>query len=315
MVATTAPLQFSTRAVPAPARATAVRALHERGLLPIEPLPDATPAVELVKWQLPGLSALSARFTDVQQVGRPDAEAGDDLFFGIHLSGTGLVRQGGRETVIGGGHAVAIDPAAGPFAVVRPGSTRVIGLRLPRPSTGTGVPDPGGRWIDPASTPALRLLTSYLRGLLREPAPTAELADAVVDHITALTALALGADPVTTQATRPAVRAARLAAITADIDRHLTDPALSPTTVAERHGISRRHLHRLFELEGRTYSQHVLDRRLRLVHHRLRHPRYSGQSITTVAGGAGFTDLSYFNRTFRRRYGTTPTEVRRGTAT
>jgi AraC-like DNA-binding protein len=268
--------------------------------------------VELVKWQLPGLSALSARFTDVRQVGRPDQEAGDELFFGIHLSGTGLVHQGGRETVIGVGDAVAIDPSAGPFAVLRPGSTRILGLRLPRSSTGACDPEPGGRRVDPAATPALRLLTGYLRGLLREPAPTAELADAVVDHIAALTALALGADPVTAQATRPAVRAARLAAVKSDIDRHLTDPRLSPTAVAERHGISLRHLHRLFELDGKTYSHHVLDRRLQLVHQRLRHPRYSGQSITTLAAGAGFADPSYFNRTFRRRYGTTPTEVRHG---
>lgn len=35
---------------------------------------------------------------------------------------------------------------------------------------------------------------------------------------------------------------------------------------------------------------------------------------TTIAAGAGFADPSYFNRTFRRRFGTTPTEVRRGTA-
>jgi len=31
-----------------------------------------------------------------------------------------------------------------------------------------------------------------------------------------------------------------------------------------------------------------------------------------MCGGAGFGDLSYFNRTFRHRYGITPSDARRG---
>ena len=34
-------------------------------------------------------------------------------------------------------------------------------------------------------------------------------------------------------------------------------------------------------------------------------------SISSVAFDVGFGDLSYFNRTFRRRYGATPSEIRR----
>lgn len=32
--------------------------------------------------------------------------------------------------------------------------------------------------------------------------------------------------------------------------------------------------------------------------------------VRLIAHDAGFGDLSYFNRTFRERYGSTPTEVR-----
>jgi AraC-like DNA-binding protein len=41
-------------------------------------------------------------------------------------------------------------------------------------------------------------------------------------------------------------------------------------------------------------------------------PRYSDRSISAVAYEAGFGDLSYFNRTFRRRYGGTPSDIRHG---
>jgi AraC-like DNA-binding protein len=42
----------------------------------------------------------------------------------------------------------------------------------------------------------------------------------------------------------------------------------------------------------------------------LTNPRLGDRSIASVAFDSGFADLSYFNRTFRRRYSATPTEVR-----
>ena len=307
-----APLRFSTRDVPDSARTRAVRTLRERGLLPIEPLPEAVPTVDLVKWQLPGASLLTARFADVRQIGSPHAAGACGMFFGINLSGLGVARQHGSERLIRGGDAVAFDSDDGPFTVLRPGASRMIGVRLPgravAPDTGRREP-PGPRLIA-APTPALRLLASYLRSLLRDPVPTAALADAVVDHITTLIALSLGATAVAAPEARGSLRAARLRAVEADIGRHLTDPDLTPAAVAARHGISVRYLHRLFEAAGTTYSRFVLDQRLDLVHQRLRNPRFAGHTITTIAADAGFTDPSYFNRTFRRRYGTTPTDVR-----
>jgi len=39
-------------------------------------------------------------------------------------------------------------------------------------------------------------------------------------------------------------------------------------------------------------------------------PRWTSRSIASIAFEAGFGDLSYFNRTFKRCYGLTPSEVR-----
>jgi AraC-like DNA-binding protein len=40
-------------------------------------------------------------------------------------------------------------------------------------------------------------------------------------------------------------------------------------------------------------------------------PRYAGLNISTIAFAVGFGDVSYFNRTFRHRFGATPSELRR----
>jgi AraC-like DNA-binding protein len=39
--------------------------------------------------------------------------------------------------------------------------------------------------------------------------------------------------------------------------------------------------------------------------------RYDRLSITEIAYEAGFSDLSYFNRTFRRAHGATPSDIRK----
>jgi AraC-like DNA-binding protein len=39
-------------------------------------------------------------------------------------------------------------------------------------------------------------------------------------------------------------------------------------------------------------------------------PRCAGCTVSAIAFAAGFSDLSYFNRCFRRRYGASPTELR-----
>jgi AraC-like DNA-binding protein len=49
---------------------------------------------------------------------------------------------------------------------------------------------------------------------------------------------------------------------------------------------------------------------LRRAHRLLNNPRKISQPINAIALACGFGDLSYFNQSFRRRYGTTPTEVR-----
>ena len=226
-----------------------------------------------------------------------------------------MARQQRREVGIGAGDAVVIDPDGGAFTVLRPGPCRLIGLRVPwhAVSSARGAGQPPLRLV-PADTAALQLLTRYLGSILAGPRPSGQLTDAVVAHLTELIELSLltpgsGALPARDRG----VRAARLAAIKADIGRHLTDGSLSATALAARHGITPRYLHKLFEDDAMTYSQYVLEQRLALACRRLRDPRLAGRTVSSIAHDAGFGDLSYFNRTFRRRYGVTPSGAREPT--
>jgi AraC-like DNA-binding protein len=164
----------------------------------------------------------------------------------------------------------------------------------------------------PRQIEGLRLLSKYVEGLTEEPAlNAADFARLVVSQIYDLAALTMGATREASEITKGrGLRAARLRAIKVDIAEHLADPNLSVHAVAGRQRVSPRYMQMLFEQEGTTFSQYVIGQRLVRAHRILSAPRFADRSITAVAFEVGFGDLSYFNRTFRRCYGGTPSEIR-----
>ncbi len=164
----------------------------------------------------------------------------------------------------------------------------------------------------PADTQALRLMLAYLQMLEAEETiadPAAR--HLAVTHVHDLATLLLGATRDARDLIRGrGLRAARLAAIKQDILAHLSRPDFSVTTVAARQGVTPRYVHMLFETEGMTFSEYLIAQRLIRAHRMLSDPRFAGQQIGAIALNVGFNDLSYFNRTFRRRYGATPSDVR-----
>ena len=92
--------------------------------------------------------------------------------------------------------------------------------------------------------------------------------------------------------------------------QNLDRPDLSVVALALRHGCTPRCIQRLFENEGTSFTEHVLTQRLALAHRMLTDPRREGEKISSIALDAGFGDVSYFNRAFRRHYGDTPSGIR-----
>jgi AraC-like DNA-binding protein len=68
----------------------------------------------------------------------------------------------------------------------------------------------------------------------------------------------------------------------------------------------------LFERSDTTFSDFVLEQRLLLAQRLLRNPLHTGRKISEIALMAGFQNVSYFHRAFRRRFGMTPADTRAG---
>jgi AraC-like DNA-binding protein len=158
---------------------------------------------------------------------------------------------------------------------------------------------------------AQQVLVKYLR-ILSRPLTTPVLRYVVLNHIRELITVALvAADDGAAKANRLGVReATRLEAIKADIFENLSSPELTQTTVALRQRVTSRYIRRLFKEEGITFSKFVLRHRLMQAHRMLSDPLCADMRITDIALAVGFSDLSYFDRTFRQQFHATPSKVR-----
>jgi len=104
--------------------------------------------------------------------------------------------------------------------------------------------------------------------------------------------------------------AARLELIQNDIIKNLSDPRLTIAAVAMRQGCHPKQVQRLFAGTGSTFTEFVLEQRLQKARRLLSSPIGGSKKISEIAYDVGFSDLAYFNRTFRSRFGMTPSDCR-----
>ncbi|MET3142419.1 UNVERIFIED_ORG: AraC-like DNA-binding protein [Arthrobacter sp. UYEF2] len=95
------------------------------------------------------------------------------------------------------------------------------------------------------------------------------------------------------------------------IEANLSDPQLSPASIAAAHFISTRHLHNVFHESGTTVASFIRSQRLDGARRDLQDPLHAGKSVGTVAAHWGFLDAAHFSRTFRDAFGVSPSEWRR----
>jgi AraC-like DNA-binding protein len=310
-------MSFSTEAFSERDRKEVFCEIVGRSILKIEadPLPDQPLVADFTFRALPGLGFASARLSPIYCRHVTALADNDDPVLVVASSGGCHVRQEGHDTMIREGQAtLTANGVRGAIESITPGSGVYLNFRLSRDLLTPNIADLSTALARPISenSQALRLLLGYSRILDDMDALSSpELRSAVVTHIHDLAALAIGASVDGVEiARRRGVAAARLHAIKTNIEQRLGDHELSVSTVAARHGVTPRYVHRLFELEGVTFSEFVLARRLDRANRMLRDARFAARTISAIAFECGFADLSYFNRTFRRLYRATPSDIR-----
>jgi AraC-like DNA-binding protein len=262
---------------------------------------------------LPGLGLASSVISACRAPRGPQHISSDDFVLTISLTGGRIVHQRDREAAVGEGEAM-FTTSADPGVVTMAAACRNISLRIPSSILRPTIADLDACLLRaiPRNSPALLLLTGYVGAIQNDDVLMRPvLRDLAVVHIHDLVSLALGASRDAAEiAHGRGVPAARLRAIKSEIMENLGSGNLSIGVVAAWHGITPRYVHMLFESEGTTFSAFVLGHRLARAYRMLGDVRNLTRTIGTIAFECGFNDLSWFNRSFRRHYGATPSDIR-----
>ena len=297
------------------ARGSAVQSLHERGVtwVSFKPMRDQACGIDFTLRKFGDLGLLSGTVQGVRHEHARRDSGDDDFSFHMNVSGVSLVAGARGETMLRDGDAMLLSYSVSrTISRTDPVDHRVI--RVPRAALAPLVRNIDGFVLRaiPRGTGMLSLLKGYVDAVFDDPAVgVPDMRRLVVAHLCDLVAVTLGATrDAGALAELRGVRAARLRAIKADIEVHLAHGDLSPGAVAKRQQVSDSYIRKLFGGEGTSFSEYVLARRLLLAHRILTDRRWAGAGIASIAYDSGFGDLSYFNRAFRRCYGTTPSEVR-----
>lgn len=243
-------------------------------------------------------------------IGTQGEDMRDEGVFGFQVVCRGVerVREGSRRLALKTGDVVLWDglqPTA--VEILEPFFKRT--LLFPRERVLAVCP----RLADLDALPSLagsapaRLLVRYMLALAAEQ-PQLDPASGAAAASAALELLRAAVEPRI-----PSSRAAMRSAIRAEIRRyvrsHLQDPLLGPASIARSYAISVRALHSLFEDTDTSVAGLVRGERLDRCLEDLQ--RSNGGSVTEIAFRWGFCDAAHFSRAFKRKFGATPSEIRR----
>ena len=232
--------------------------------------------------------------------------------FIIQANGRGLFVQGGNRVVLNRGDFALCDHTAPHSRVLEEGAemllirvpAEMIAEYLPHPEQLCGRRLPGSAGVTPSAEVWARSLWRRL-----EQGFSTQYEDCLAHHLLELIATSyamvfgsahngeiLGGDA--------------LLSLQTYIEDHLHDPDFKPGSIAGGLSMESRSIRKLLAESNESARSYVLRRRLLEAARRLRDPRWRGHTIAEIAHCCGFISNAMFSRSFRERYGMSPTDYR-----
>jgi AraC-like DNA-binding protein len=257
-------------------------------------------------------TSLSVVTSDALEVRRDKQHIGltSDAFFllKIQLKGVGVFRQRNREAVLQPGDFTLCSTTE-PYELLLPQAYSQAVLSIPQSLLHDMIPN------------AERLLAKHQLGDMAANSVFVSLVGAMInraDELAVHTAARLESHILDMLITtlesnidqQPGVQHEHLFRIKKFIAAHLRDPQLNPQKIAAALGVSKRHLHLMFEEEEATLARYILEQRLEACYQCIANPHYQTMTVSEIAFEHGFNDAAHFSRSFKKRFSISPSKVR-----
>jgi AraC-like DNA-binding protein len=237
----------------------------------------------------------------------------DDLLLCRQIAGTMAFEQEGREAVLEAGDLTLLDPML-PLSGMFSSASDFLILKLPRRDLEARIGDVRrmvARAMKPLD-PEISLASSFLAMLPAHLGKMSQVAEEVLKHQTIdLIAMSLAK---MIQSDMPRISSPRglvLLKVRAAIETRLSDPALDGEAVAAAAGVSVRYANSVLADDGTSIARYIQERRLVRCRRALEDPRQAHRSLSEIAYGWGFSDMTHFGRSFRKAYGMLPSVYRK----
>src|SRR5215469_3197812 len=237
----------------------------------------------------------------------------DDLLVYRQIAGTWALEQEGREVLLKAGDLTLIDPmlpASGTFS----SGSDVLFIKLPRRDLEARIGKVRrmvARAMKPLD-PETSLVSSFLAMLPARLGKMSQVAEEVLKHQTIdLIAMSLGKMVQSDTPPVSSVRGLVLLKVRAAIETRLSDPALDGQAVANAAGVSVRYANAVLAEQGTSIARYIQERRLARCRRTLKDPQKAHRSLSEIAYGWGFSDMTHFGRSFRKAYRTLPSVYRK----
>ncbi len=249
---------------------------------------------------------------EVSHTRKPGAPGADFVVVCQQVGGAMQMQHDSRTVDLGPRDIMVFDPLL-PHAGRFLRSFEILCIRVPRREFEARVGKTRSviaRAIKPL-TPENHLASSLLATLPSLAGKMSGIsADMVANHTLDLLALALsksGDDgPPRVSDSRNVI----LSHIRAVIEARLCDAKLDSETVAAEVGISVRYANRLLAEQDTSIARLIQSRRLERCRLALQDPGHAHRSVSEIAYGWGFSDMTHFGRRFKLAYGVPPNEYR-----
>jgi AraC-like DNA-binding protein len=310
---------FSTAGQPSRQRAAYWNRLMKQSMSPatFAPLDPGNFSAELTRIKIGDIWMMEVTTAAAIVRHPPSSVALDSLTYMLHLvlEGSSMDRQWGRECRLEAGDFALYSGPGEPFEATHEGPVRCLLLGIPSHTLRRYLPCPERVIALPVggSTGVGALVVNLLRDFWRScrELPSEMTQPRLLHGILELIAVAY-ANTQQTVVTSSQSAAYHKGQILAYIESHLSAADLTPTRIAAALHMTPRNLHYLFATEGETVARYILRRRLEESIRALTCVPPQQRTLTEIALDLGFGSVTHFGRAFRRCYGVTPSEYRRG---